>query len=167
MSDLDRAVLDHANLFHTGIVVDDLEAAKAEYGEALGVTWHDGGAKVRMISADGARTVRSAYALSIEGPHHVELVQSIEGTVWTAAAPGQAHHLGYWVDDVTAASATLVERGAVPIVAIAMAEDRPPLCAYLRTANGLCVEIVDLALRKVLLPWESGSTAPTRTGGST
>jgi hypothetical protein len=154
MSDTDRAVLDHADLFHTGIVVDDLEAAKVELGEALGVTWHDGGAEIRMIGDDGARTVRSAYALSIEGPHHVELVQSIEGTVWTVAAPGQAHHLGYWVDDVAATSAALVERGAVPIVAIAMADDRPALCAYLRTPNGLCVEIVDNALRKVLLPWE-------------
>ena len=154
MSDTDRAVLDHADLFHTGIVVDDLEAAKVELGEALGVTWHDGGAEIRMIGDDGAQTVRSAYALSIEGPHHVELVQSIEGTVWTATGPGQAHHLGYWVDDVAATSAALVERGAVPIVAIAMADDRPPMCAYLRTKNGLCVEIVDRALRKVLLPWE-------------
>jgi hypothetical protein len=154
MSDNDRAVLDHADLFHTGIVVDDLEAAKSELGEALGVTWHDGGADIRMISDDGARTVRSAYALSIEGPHHVELVQSIEGTVWTVAAPGHAHHLGYWVEDVAATAAALVERGAAPIVAIAIADDRPPMCAYLRTKNGLCVEIVDRALRKVLFPWE-------------
>jgi hypothetical protein len=167
MSDNERPVLAHDNLFHTGIVVDDLAAAKAELGEALGVTWHDGGAEICLISDDGARTVRSAYALSIEGPHHVELVQSIEGTVWTAAAPGQAHHLGYWVDDVAATSAALVERGAVPIVAIAMADDRPSICAYLRTKNGLCVEIVDVALRKVLLPWEGRSTGPIRTGEST
>jgi catechol 2,3-dioxygenase-like lactoylglutathione lyase family enzyme len=167
MRDDHRAVLTHTDLFHTGIVVDDLEAAKAELGEALGVTWHDGGAEIRMIGDDGGRTVRSAYALSIEGPHHVELVQSIEGTVWTAAAPGQAHHLGYWVDDVTATSAALVERGASPIVAIAMADDRPPMCAYLRTKNGLCVEIVDAALREVLLPWETRSAAPTPTGAST
>jgi hypothetical protein len=54
----------------------------------------------------------------------------------------------------------------MPIVAIAMADDRPPMCAYLRAKNGLCVEIVDRALRRVLLPWEA-RTAPIRTGGST
>src|SRR6266550_3512384 len=83
-------VLRHADLFHTGIIVDDLAAATEECGDALGLTWHEGGAEVRLLTADGARTVRTAYAMSKEGPHHVELGQSIEGTLWVAAAPGHA-----------------------------------------------------------------------------
>jgi hypothetical protein len=77
----------HANLFHTGIVVDDLASAKDELGDLLGVTWFEGGADVRVVTDDGARTVRTAYTLSREGPHHVELTQSIAGTLWTTTAP--------------------------------------------------------------------------------
>lgn len=148
---MDRGPLRHANLFHTGIVVDDLAAAKQRFGELLGVTWFEGGGDVRVITDDGARTVRAAYALSKEGPHHVELAQSVDGTLWTATGPGRAHHLGYWVDDVTAASAALTRLGAPRIASIAAADDAPPMCAY-HQADGLYVEIVSQAMRSVLLP---------------
>lgn len=147
-----QPILAHADLWHTGTVVNDLEAAKAEIGHELGVTWRDGGAEVRLITDDGATTVQTAYALSVEGPHHVELVQSIPGTVWTAAAPGHAHHLGYWVDDVVASTNALIDAGAELLASVAMTDDVPPMCAYHRAANGLHVEIVDRRLRKVLLP---------------
>lgn len=151
----EQGPLRHANLFHTGIVVDDLAAAQDELGELLGVTWFEGGGDVRVLTDDGARTVRAAYALSREGPHHVELAQSVAGTVWTATAPGQAHHLGYWVDDVAAASAELARLGSPRIATIAPADDAPPMCAY-HQANGLYVEIVSRAMRPVLLPAGAG-----------
>ena len=146
--------LRHGDLWHTGIVVDDLAAAMDDLGSELGVTWYEGGAEVRMITDDGARTVTTAYALSKEGPHHVELGQSIEGTLWTATAPGQAHHLGYWVDDVAAASAALAAQGSARVATIAMADEAPPLCAYHRTRHGLYVEVVSRGMRRVLLPEE-------------
>ena len=148
---MDRGPLRHADLFHTGIVVDDLVAAKEQLGELLGVTWFEGGGDVRVITDDGARTVRASYALSQEGPHHIEVAQSVDGTVWTATAPGHAHHLGYWVDDVATTSAELTRLGSPRVATIAVADDAPPMCAYHRT-NGLYVEIVSLAMRRVLLP---------------
>jgi hypothetical protein len=148
---MERGPLRHANLFHTGIVVDDLASATEELGERLGVTWFEGGGDVRVITDDDARTVRASYALSREGPHHVEVAQSVDGTVWTATAPGHAHHLGYWVDDVAAASAELTRLGSPRIATIAAADDAPPMCAY-HQANGLYVELVSLAMRPVLLP---------------
>ena len=149
---MDPGSLRHADLFHTGIIVDDLEAAKQELGERLGVTWFEGGAEVRVLTDDGARTVQTAYTLSREGPHHVELTQSVEGTLWTVAAPGHAHHLGYWVDDVRAASASLAQLGSPKVASVAMADDAPPMCAYHQTKNGLYVEVVSRKLRSVLLP---------------
>ena len=144
--------LQPANLFHTGVVVDDLAAAKEELGARLGVTWTEGGADVVLISDDGVQEVTSAYAMSKEGPHHVELALAVPGTVWTAGAPGQAHHLGYWVDDVRVSSAALAADGAPLVAAVAMAADAPPMCAYHRTASGLLVEVVSRGLRRVLLP---------------
>jgi len=147
-----HGVVRHDDLFHTGIVVDDLEAAKEELGRSLGLTWRDGGADVRLTDADGVRTVHTAYVLSIEGPHHVELVQAIEGTLWTALAPGHAHHVGYWVDDVPAAAAELVRLGSEQVASIAIKDGRPPMCTYHRSRTGLYLEVVDRALRPVLLP---------------
>lgn len=142
----------HSNLFHTGMIVDDLEAAKAELGERLGVTWFEGGAEVVVVTDGGTRIVTSAYALSQQGPHHVELTQSIDGTVWTAAPPGHAHHLGYWVDDVAEASAELIRLGAPKVACVAIAEDAPPMCAYHQMGSGPYVEVVSRALKPVLLP---------------
>src|SRR3546814_12733252 len=96
--------LRHADLWHTGIVVDDLAGAMTELGAQLGVSWYEGGAEVRMTTEAGTTTVTTSYALSKEGPHHVELGQSIEGTLWTTPPPAHAHHVGHWVDDVLAAS---------------------------------------------------------------
>lgn len=144
--------LRHADLFHTGIVVDDLGAAKAELGEQLGLTWFEGGAEVRVLGPDGARTVTTAYVLSREGPHHVEVTQSVPGTLWSTAAPGHAHHLGYWVDDVVASSDALAARGSELVARVAMADDAPPICAYHRTSTGLYLEVVNRKLRPVLLP---------------
>jgi len=144
--------LHQANLFHTGIVVDDLAAAAAQLGAQLGITWFEGGADVLLITDDGAKQVTSAYALSKEGPHHIELAQSVPGTVWMATSPGSAHHLGYWVDSVAEASATLRQMGSPHLATVAMTESAPPMCAYHRTPSGLIVEVVSRALRRVLLP---------------
>ena len=144
--------LQHANLFHTGIVGDDLAAAMAELGERLGVTWTEGGAEVALLTADGVQTVPSAYAMSREGPHHVELAQAVPGTVWSVVAPGHAHHLGYWVDNVADASAELARTGTPHVATVAMSADAPPMCAYHCTASGLYVEVVSRKLRRVLLP---------------
>lgn len=146
------ALLAHENLFHTGIVVDDLDAAMDQLGPVLGVTWNRGGAEVRMTTDRGPATVESAYALSKEGPHHVELCQAVEGTLWTVDSPGHAHHLGYWVDDVAAASAALVDAGSPQVACIAMSDDAPPMCAYHRSPSGLYLEVVSRGLRRVLLP---------------
>lgn len=143
--------LRHADLFHTGIIVDDFEAAKDELGAQLGVEWYEGGAEVRLITDDGTQTVRTAYALSKEGPHHIELGQSVPGTLWTATSPGHAHHIGYWVDDVAKASDELRRLGSAHAASVAVG-DAPPMCAYHRTPQGLYVEVVDRALRPILIP---------------
>lgn len=144
--------LQQADLFHTGIVVDDLRSAMDELGPRLGVTWFEGGADVVLRTSAGTQRVTSAYALSKEGPHHVELALAVPGTVWTAPSPGHAHHLGYWVDDVRVASDELARDGASLVAEVAMSESAPPMCAYHRTGSGLLVEVVSRSLRKVLLP---------------
>lgn len=152
MRAVDVGVVNHADLFHTGIVVDDLDSAKEELGAMLGATWREGGAEVRLTDVTGVRTVATAYALSTSGPHHIELVQSIPDTLWSVVAPGHAHHLGYWVDDVASAAAELERAGAAQVASIAVNDGRPPMCTYHRSGSGLFLEIVDRRMRPVLLP---------------
>src|SRR5438067_13926869 len=69
----------HADLYHTGIVVDDIEAAKDELSVALGVTWGPEGSSERaVLLADGPRTMTFTFAYSAEGPHRLELVARSE-----------------------------------------------------------------------------------------
>ena len=117
---IEQSPLRHDDLFHTGIVVDDLEAAKEEFGRLLGVTWLEGGGKVRMSTAEGESVVVTKYAVSAEGPHHVELVQSVPGTLYDANGSATRAPVGYWVDDVPAASAALVRCGLPNVVLISV-----------------------------------------------
>jgi len=149
--------LRHRALFHTGIVVDDLEAAAARMGEQLGVTWYEGGGEVLLVTAGGAALTKTAYVLSKEGPHHIELVQSVPGTLYEPTPDPRGHHLGYWVDDVRAASAALDAQGLPLDTSMCFGSaDAPPICAYHRAGTadgaGFFVELVSTKMRKVLLP---------------
>jgi catechol 2,3-dioxygenase-like lactoylglutathione lyase family enzyme len=144
--------LAHGDLFHTGIVVDDLEAAKEEFGRLLGVTWLEGGGKVKMHAAGEASTVETRYAVSAAGPHHVELVQSVPGTLYTSNGSGRAHHIGYWVDDVPAASEALVQTGLTNVVLISFGGGRPPITAYHEASNGFWIELVARSMKPLLFP---------------
>jgi hypothetical protein len=147
----EQSPLSHADLYHTGIVVDDLASARERFGKLLGVTWLEGGGEVRFRSHDGVRAARTAYAISAEGPHHVELVQSVPGTLYTVAGSGQAHHLGYWADDVRVTSAALSGSGLPEVASIYFGDDDvAPICAYHQAGEGFYIELVSTAMRRVL-----------------
>src|SRR3546814_10091575 len=65
--------LRHADLWHTGIVVDDLAGAMTELGAQLGVSWYEGGAEVRMTTEAGTTTVTTSY----RSEEHTSELQSL------------------------------------------------------------------------------------------
>jgi catechol 2,3-dioxygenase-like lactoylglutathione lyase family enzyme len=148
----EQSPLLHDDLFHTGIVVDDIEAAKEQFGALLGLTWLEGGGTVAMQTAEGPSKIVTRYAISAEGPHHVELVQSIPGTLYTTSGSPRAHHVGYWVDDVPAASAALAHSGLTNVVLIGFGGDRPPITAYHEAGDGFWIEIVARSMKPLLFP---------------
>ena len=152
-----RSPLHHGDLFHTGIVVDDLDAAKEEFGRLLGVTWLEGGGKVSMQAAGGEAPIVTKYAICAEGPHHVELVQSVPGTLYTSSGAHRAHHLGYWVDDVPAASQALVRAGLTDVVLISFGGGRPPITAYHEAGDGFWIELVARSMKRLLFPQQDGA----------
>src|SRR5688572_25212443 len=143
-----------AELYHTGIVVDDVDAAKEEYSDLMGVTWGlEGEVDVPVWMPEGARTMSFRYAYTAEGPHRLELVRPTPGTIWTVSGVGHAHHLGYWCDDVVGASAELSRRG-LPLrarVGVDTAEGDVPIVIH-QARTGIYIELVDASRRDVMFP---------------
>jgi len=139
--------LNHRDLYHTGIVVADVQLAKREYTEALGVSWGlEAEREVPVLLESGPRTVTFRFAYTNEGPHRIELVQQIENTLWTTTAPGHVHHLGYWCDDLRAVSHALLQWGAPRTAAIGATTEAEPWVAVMhRLPSGAHVELVDRA----------------------
>ena len=138
-----------ADLYHSGIVVDDFDGAAARLTAATGCSWTrplEYTVAVRIWDA-GGETVdvdmpfRVAFTV---GAPNLELVAAVPGTVWTET-PGRAvHHLGYWVDDIAAAAAGLRRAGYT--LEAAPADDTLHTFGYFIDPAGVRIEIVDRAL---------------------
>jgi len=136
-------VLTAADCYHAGIVVPDMDAAAQRLTAAAGYTWtRPVEATLPITTADGDYDVPLRFVYSIEAPH-LEVVQEVPGTVWTAGAGGAVHHLGYWVDDVAAAADGL--QGAGYRLEARPAGPEISTFAYLLDPTGVRIEIVDRA----------------------
>lgn len=132
-----------ADCYHTGLVVEGMASAAARFTEAMGYHWTKPVESTLSVkTADGDVEVPFRFVYSVNAPH-LELIQQVPGTIWTAPAGGGAHHLGYWVDDITAAAAQL-ERTGYRLEA-RPSGDTLSTFAYYTDPGGVCVEIVDRA----------------------
>jgi catechol 2,3-dioxygenase-like lactoylglutathione lyase family enzyme len=133
-----------ADCYHTGLVVDDMAGAAERLTAAMGYRWTKPvESTLSVTTADGDIEVPFRFVYSVDAPH-LEVIQEVPGTIWTAPRGGGAHHLGYWVDDITAAAAQLEHSGY-------RLEARPSgdtlsMFAYYIDTNGVRIEIVDRAL---------------------
>jgi hypothetical protein len=101
-----------------GFVVPDLAAAMAALGPALGVEWTTVTRSTRRVRTDAGEQILSfVVTYSVQGPPHLELVESIPGTLWEAGEGPRLHHLGVWSDDVRADSETLGAAGLARLAA--------------------------------------------------
>ena len=129
--------------FHVGIVADDISAAAARITAATGTQWTKPlGAQIVMRYPDGDRLTEMKFKFTLTKPY-MEVVQAVPGTVFTPAPGNAVHHVAYWVDDLTAASAHLVSLG-MPQEVCGVGEDgQPSIFAYHKGADGIRIEIVE------------------------
>jgi catechol 2,3-dioxygenase-like lactoylglutathione lyase family enzyme len=133
-----------ADCYHTGLVVEDMAAAAARLTEAMGYQWTKPvESTLSVTTADGDVEVPFCFVYSVNAPH-LELIQEVRGTIWTAPVDGGAHHLGYWVDDIAAAAAQL-ERAGYRLEA-RPSGDTLSMFAYYTDPGGVRIEIVERAL---------------------
>ncbi|TAK68254.1 MAG: hypothetical protein EPO13_11935 [Actinomycetota bacterium] len=102
-------VPDLGELFHFGVVVDDVEAAVDVLGTTLSVRFSAPQTVDQLLwtPADGMHYRRRRAAFSCVHPF-IELMEAIPGTNWGDPGP---HHVAYWVDDMTAAAGQLTAAG--------------------------------------------------------
>ena len=148
------------NLFHTGIVVDDLDETMDWFTKVADYRWTD------VVEAEqigqtpqGEVTIPMRMVFSGSAPR-IEILQTVPGTVWVPADSG-VHHLGYWSDDLEADLATLEANG----LACELKSYNPDgsgklLWAYTKGPTGPRIELVSRAMEPFIEYW--WSTAPAR-----
>lgn len=156
-------MIDYQQQFHTGFLVRDLVEAMELHARSLGLSW----AKPYTYEAlnlwtpeQGAHQIRLEVAYSIDGPQHLELQVGPVGSIYDPALQ-TGHHVGYWVEDVTAASRQLIAQGWAPVVAARSPEDGFGGFAYFRPPHeGMMVEVVSTAAKPRFENWWNGAPGP-------
>jgi hypothetical protein len=82
------------------------------------------------------------FLYSLQAPH-IELIEAIPGTPWTILGEQAIHHLGYFTDDMTSASAQLLTAGFTLEMRPAGTPQFPQMLAFYIDAQGIRIEIVD------------------------
>jgi catechol 2,3-dioxygenase-like lactoylglutathione lyase family enzyme len=134
------------DLYHTGIIVPDLDAAMARLSALAGYRWITPlSYTLPFRTATGSRELTSTIVYSVQSPH-VELLQEVPGSPWTAAPGNSVHHLGYFTDNLADTAQALEHNGFT----FEMTADVPgqdlALFAYYVDPFGTRIEIVDHAL---------------------
>lgn len=150
------------NLYHTGIVVDDLEATMDWLAKVAGYTWTQVvSVDQQAVTADGEVSIPMKMVYSGVEPR-LELLQTVPNTVWTPADSG-VHHIGYWSDDVEADVVALESNGlTVEVKSYNPDGSGTLLWAYLKGTTGPRIELVSRSMEPFIAYWwESANAAPT------
>ncbi|MFE4594557.1 VOC family protein [Streptomyces laurentii] len=157
------AVLTPGALFHTGLVVENLESAMKTLSELAGYHWTSVmELQVTARTPGGTQpAVAQRFVLSVEEPR-LELVEAIPGTVWVSDGTNGAHHVGYWADDerIEETSAALVDLGLDIEASNDFEADGKLMWVYHRGLGGIRVELLNTLMKPSMDAWIAG-TDPT------
>jgi hypothetical protein len=145
-------------LFHTGIIVDDLEGAMSSWGVALGLHWAPPKtATTPMRCPDGVKGREVRFSYSVEGPHHIELLEQVDPSPYLSLTGGRyIHHLGYYTRDLAGQSRRLEELGfPCELSGVASGSDGVARATFHRNplAPGMWIELVDESVASDIDPW--------------
>ena len=145
------------NVYHIGVVVNDIERGMAEVADQLGITWAPRRvANVTVRESGQVRTYGLHVVYSRQGPPFLELIEGSGSGVWAAAPEPRLHHLGVYVEDLAEEARRLVRSG-MKLEASGVGPDHddpdPVLFTYLMGSTGVRVELVDASGREGLLKW--------------
>ena len=145
-----------AGIFHHGVIVDDLEAAMAQFSATMGCTW----TPVRTFdpmpvwnAAGQQRDAKLRVVYSHQGPLRMELIESVPGSAYDAMLVHGRSHLGVWVDSVADSAAAMLADGWELVLGGAPADQGHGAIAYLTRTGSPVIELVARAITPMMEEW--------------
>ena len=137
--------------FHAGILVRDVEAARADFAARLGMEFEP----VHSQKIATGETTRFCY--SLQGPPYLELVEMTGTGNWSADQPEGFHHIGIADPSVPARCAAFGNRVEV----IAPGDDDVPrvVLTHPQALHGIRVEYFDATTAAQFLGYLRSRTA--------
>lgn len=136
--------LSPTDCYHAGLVVPEIEAVAERLSASAGYERTQPIEHiVDVVTGTRGSQLPFRFMYSLQAPH-IELIAEVPGTLWAATGTAAAHHLGYFVDDIAAAS-TQLERIGFQLEA-KPAGDIASSFAYYIDPAGVRIEIVSRAL---------------------
>jgi catechol 2,3-dioxygenase-like lactoylglutathione lyase family enzyme len=139
-------------LYHVGIVVPDIEAAKAHLADLLGIRWGPvvETEAIELRDGDGNDlVVPNTLCYSVEPPH-IELVLEVPGSVWECNEHSNLHHIGVWSDALPVDSARYSELRCPLQLCGRDANGELQQFAYHRDPLGVRIELVDASMKSMM-----------------
>lgn len=140
-----------SEMFHVGIVVPDLDVARARFTQLLGVDWGPVMETELPVRAGDGReqVVPNRMCYSTRAPY-LELIQEVPGTPWVCNEHSNLHHIGFFSDALVADSGHL-SAAACPMELVDGHGSSPPgAFAYHRDRLGVRIELVSADLRAMM-----------------
>ncbi|MGH2488744.1 MAG: VOC family protein [Candidatus Limnocylindria bacterium] len=136
-------LLNHTDLYHVFLHVEDVEGSMARLGEQFGLTWLPIRTGLQWVWAPGdePRQERYTTVYSRQGPVHLELGWFPIGPMREPTGLQTPHHFGYWCADVAGTREGLLADGWV-VEFEAGPTGEAPTSPYLRSPSGYLVELV-------------------------
>ena len=160
-------MINMANAFHTGFVVPDLASTIESYRAVLTTDWTPiQTTDITLRGPDGPFAVTMRLAFSTDGPARIELIEPIDGTIWTLPShptlgTSPTHHIAFWCDDLTGAAKHMAALGARLLVTLDNGQDDGVAgFTYHRMPDGTIVELVDSRSRRAFERWFAGGRFP-------
>jgi len=137
--------------FHVGILVRDVEAARADFAARLGMEFEP----VHSQKIATGETTRFCY--SLQGPPYIELVEMTGTGSWSPEQPEGFHHIGVSDPSVPARCAAFGNRVEV----IAPGDDDVPrvVLTHPQALHGIRVEYFDATTAAQFLGYLRSRTA--------
>jgi catechol 2,3-dioxygenase-like lactoylglutathione lyase family enzyme len=137
--------------FHVGILVKDVEAARADFTARLGVEFEP----VHSQKIATGETTRFCY--SLQGPPYIELVEMTGTGSWSPEQPEGFHHIGVSDPSVPARCAAFGDQADL----IASGDDDVPRVVLTRpeALHGVRVEYFDATIAAQFLGYLRSRTA--------
>ena len=154
-------MVDFREIFHIGIRVPNIQAAMAEMGESLNLTWAElveNPSQGLWTPEVGQQSIPLKFVYSCEGDQHLELLEGPSGSFWDGNENPGVHHFGVWVNDVKAETERLLGLGWELLGAAKSPEEGFGNMSYLAPPNGTILELVASVNKPRFERWWSGSS---------